>query len=369
MARGSRDAPPDTGSRHAVVKVTSLRKEFGRVVALDDVDLEVRRGEFLTLLGPSGCGKTTLLRIIAGLERPTSGRVWIDGHDVTNTPPERRPLNMLFQGYALFPHLSVYENVAFGLRLERVPKRKIEQRVAEMLDLVRLGGYGDRRPEELSGGQQQRVALARALAPDPSVLLLDEPLSALDRRVRQSMQEELRAIQLAVQKTFIAVTHDQEEAMVMSGRIVLMDSGRVEQVAEPERLYREPSSTFAARFVGDANVLDGVIVAVRDGVAFEGEGLRIPLINKHEASSGARLMIRPEALMLWPDEHVEGSLIGSAQRRRSSFHGFYWLHHVRAGDRELIVRELRQRSTVADQDDVWVSVDPFQIVVLASEGS
>jgi spermidine/putrescine transport system ATP-binding protein len=352
------------------VELDRIRKEFGRIVAVDDVSLQVRRGEFLTLLGPSGCGKTTLLRIIAGLERPTSGRVEIAGQDVTKVPPERRPLNMVFQGYALFPHLSVFDNIAFGLRLERTPKAGVRERVREMLALVHLSEHGDRRPDQLSGGQQQRVALARALAADPAVLLLDEPLSALDRRVRQSMQEELRAIQLAVGTTFIAVTHDQEEAMAMSSRIVLMESGKIEQVAGPEELYRRPRSMFAARFVGDANVLEGVIVDHTGLNVFEGDGLRIPLEGRHGlVGGGARVMIRPEALMLWPNEQIEGSAIGMAHRRRSSFHGFYWLHHVRAGARELVVRELRQRSTVADLDEVWLSVDPLQIVVLGPGGS
>jgi spermidine/putrescine ABC transporter ATP-binding subunit len=350
------------------VEVESIRKRFGRIVALDDVSLQVRRGEFLTLLGPSGCGKTTLLRIIAGLERPSSGRVEIDGRDVTKVPPERRPLNMVFQGYALFPHLSVSDNIAFGLRLERMPKDRIRDRVLEMLELVRLSGHGDRRPEQLSGGQQQRVALARALAADPAVLLLDEPLSALDRRVRQSMQEELRAIQIAVGTTFIAVTHDQEEAMAMSSRIVLMESGTVEQVAGPEELYRNPRSMFAARFVGDANVLEGAIVADSDSSVFEGDGLLIPLQGRHEpAARDARVMIRPEAFMLWPTEKVEGVVVTTALRRRSSFHGFYWLHHIRAGERDLIVRELRQQSMVTGRDEVWLSVDPLQVVVLGPE--
>jgi spermidine/putrescine transport system ATP-binding protein len=364
------DPGPPAGTPAApdvVVQVDTLRKEFGSVLALDDVSLEVRRGEFLTLLGPSGCGKTTLLRIIAGLERPDRGRVSIDGRDVTNVPPERRPLNMVFQGYALFPHLTVFDNVAFGLRLQRLPKAQIRSRVREMLELVRLGEHTDRSPEVLSGGQQQRVALARALAGDPAVLLLDEPLSALDRRVRQSMQEELRAIQLAVGTTFVAVTHDQEEAMSMSSRIVLMDRGRIAQVAGPEELYREPRSSFVARFVGDANMFEGTIVRADGRTIFDGDGLRISLGG--DALEGpSRLMIRPEALMLWPSERVEGVLVSPAVRRRSSFHGFYWLHHVHAGDRDLVVRELRQDSNVSDLEDVWLSVDPQQIVVLGAEG-
>jgi spermidine/putrescine ABC transporter ATP-binding subunit len=370
------DSPPrGTGAGAPVaaevaVELDGIRKEFGRIVALDDLSLQVRRGEFLTLLGPSGCGKTTLLRIIAGLEHPTSGRVKIDGRDVTKVPPERRPLNMVFQGYALFPHLSVFDNIAFGLRLQRMPKTTVRERVREMLELVRLSEHGERRPDQLSGGQQQRVALARALAADPAVLLLDEPLSALDRRVRQSMQEELRAIQLAVGTTFIAVTHDQEEAMAMSTRIVLMENGRIEQVAGPEELYRRPRSTFAARFVGDANVLDGAIVDDAGQSVFQGDGLRIPLEGRRDlVAGGARVMIRPEALMLWPSQRIEGAAIGTAHRHRSSFHGFYWLHHVRAGDRDLVVRELRQRSTVADMDEVWLSVDPLQIVELGPDGT
>jgi spermidine/putrescine transport system ATP-binding protein len=229
-----------------------VSKRFGIVQAVDDVNLHVRAGEFLTLLGPSGCGKTTLLRLIAGFETPDSGTVSIGGADVTNLPSYRRDVNQVFQSYALFPRLTVRDNIAFGLRMQRRPAKQIAQRVREVVSLVALEGCEDRKPHQLSGGQQQRVALARALAPQPAVLLLDEPLSALDARLRQSMQVELKRLQRQVGTTFIFVTHDQDEALTISDRIALIHAGRVEQCAGVQEIYHRPATAFAAKFVGRA---------------------------------------------------------------------------------------------------------------------
>jgi putative spermidine/putrescine transport system ATP-binding protein len=241
----------------AAVRLHGVVKRFGDVDAVAGVDLEVRPGEFFTLLGPSGSGKTTCLRLIAGFETPTTGRILLHGEDVTELPPYERDVNTVFQDYALFPHLSVAGNVAYGLMVKKVAKAERNRRVAEALRLVRLESFGERRPSQLSGGQRQRVALARALVNRPSVLLLDEPLGALDRKLREEMQRELKAIQHEVGITFVFVTHDQDEALTMSDRIAVFSQGRVEQVATPAELYERPRSTFVAGFVGTSNLIAG----------------------------------------------------------------------------------------------------------------
>ena len=260
MTTRQADAPPaDTARADAGIpdiRLTGLRKAYGDVLALDGIDLEVGAGEFFTLLGPSGSGKTTTLRLIAGFERPDAGRVELAGEDVSGLPPDERNVNTVFQDYALFPHMSVGENVAYGLRVKKVPKAERGQRVAEALQMVRLDGYQDRRPSQLSGGQRQRVALARALVNRPRVLLLDEPLGALDLKLRQQLQVELKRIQSEVGITFIYVTHDQDEALTMSDRIAVMDGGRIIQVGTPNEVYDEPESGFVAGFVGVSNLLE-----------------------------------------------------------------------------------------------------------------
>jgi putative spermidine/putrescine transport system ATP-binding protein len=261
--RPSPDASP--ASAELDVRLVALTKAFGDVVAVQDVDLEVRAGDFFTLLGPSGSGKTTTLRLIAGFERPDSGRVELAGTDVTGTPPYERDVNTVFQDYALFPHMDVLENVAYSLRVRGVGKGERAQRVEEALRVVQLSGLGDRKPLQLSGGQQQRVALARALVNEPRVLLLDEPLGALDLKLRQEMQIELKRIQREVGITFVYVTHDQEEALTMSDRIAVFNEGRIEQVAPPAELYEHPATEFVAGFVGTSNIveLDGQRVSIR----------------------------------------------------------------------------------------------------------
>ncbi|HSC91033.1 MAG TPA: ABC transporter ATP-binding protein [Gaiellaceae bacterium] len=247
------------------VRARGVVKRFGDVTAVDGVDLDIRDGEFFSLLGPSGSGKTTMLRLIAGFELPDEGRVELGGRDVTRVPPFDRDVNTVFQDYALFPHMSVAQNVEYGLRIRKVPRRDRRERVAEALEMVRLEGYGDRRPSQLSGGQRQRVALARAIVNRPEVLLLDEPLGALDLKLRQEMEVELKRIQQEVGITFVYVTHDQEEALTMSDRLAVFNGGRIEQLGEPAEVYERPATEFVAGFVGTSNVLerDGRRIAIR----------------------------------------------------------------------------------------------------------
>ena len=260
--------PSRPASPPAAVSLRGLRKEFGPVTAVDGVDLDIADGEFFSMLGPSGSGKTTVLRMIAGFEPPTAGRVLLGDTDVTTQPPFRRDVNTVFQDYALFPHMSVLQNVEYGLRVKKVPGAERRPRAREALETVRLGAYGDRRPHELSGGQRQRVALARALVNRPRVLLLDEPLGALDLKLRREMQIELKALQRDVGITFVFVTHDQEEALTMSDRIAVFNAGRIEQVASPFELYERPATQFVAGFVGTSNMLTGA--TARRAVGEEG---------------------------------------------------------------------------------------------------
>lgn len=244
-----------------IVRIEDVTKNFGSTYAVDGISLNIHRGEFFSLLGASGCGKTTLLRMLGGFETPSSGRIYIDGQDVTHVPPYLRPINMMFQSYALFPHMTVAQNIAYGLKQERMPDVVIRERVAEMLTLVQIEKLAERKPHQLSGGQRQRVALARALAKHPKILLLDEPLGALDKKLRERTQFELVNIQERLGITFITVTHDQEEAMTMSSRIALMNEGRLEQVDSPRRIYEFPASRYAANFIGSVNLLDGYVVS------------------------------------------------------------------------------------------------------------
>jgi ABC-type Fe3+/spermidine/putrescine transport system ATPase subunit len=282
------------------LQILEVTHRYGNVRALDGVSLEIEEGELVTLLGPSGCGKTTLLRIVAGFIRPSEGRILLHGQDVTRTPPHKRPVNMVFQRPTLFPHLDVYGNVAFGLRVAGLPKPEIESRVGEALSLVRLDGYERRRAHELSGGQMQRIALARALVKRPQVLLLDEPLSALDLKIRLELEEELRRVHRETGATFVYVTHDQREALALSDRVAVFDRGRIEQIAPPSDLYRNPTSVFAARFVGDANVIPVEVTAgVGPGatVSVAGRELAIPTLDELPAGP-AWLVLRPEAIQV-----------------------------------------------------------------------
>ncbi|ETX27739.1 ABC transporter ATP-binding protein [Roseivivax isoporae] len=248
-----------------LVRIDGVKKSFGKTVALHPLHLDIAEGEFVTFLGPSGCGKSTTLRVLGGFERPDEGRVILGGQDVTHLPPEKRPVNMVFQDYALFPHMTVRQNVSFGLELKGMGRGDIVRRADEIMAFLELDRFADRYPGQLSGGQRQRVALARALAPDPALLLLDEPLGALDAKLRGQVQQELKSIQRRTQKTFFFVTHDQEEALTMSDRIVVMKDGRIEQDGTPEELYFHPASRFVAEFIGETNLLSGEMRGVEDG--------------------------------------------------------------------------------------------------------
>jgi spermidine/putrescine transport system ATP-binding protein len=284
------------------VRLESLVKRFGDVLAVDGIDLEMPPGEFFTMVGPSGCGKTSTLRLIAGFERPTSGRILLDGVDVGQTPPHRRNVNTVFQSYALFPHLNVADNVAFGLKYRRVTREERRRQVAEVLALVRLGEFEHRKPSQLSGGQQQRVALARALILRPRVLLLDEPLGALDARLRKDLQVELKALQSEVGVTFVFVTHDQEEALAMSDRIAVMNGGRVEQAGRPQEIYEEPATLFVADFLGVSNMITAHAASAPGGGCTLAVGERSLLAA--QGATGARgevkAMIRPERVAVEP---------------------------------------------------------------------
>jgi spermidine/putrescine transport system ATP-binding protein len=281
------------------IRLVGLSKTFGRSTAVDGIDLDIPGGEFFSLLGPSGCGKTTTLRMIAGFELPTAGEVRLDGDDMSGIPPARRNVHTVFQSYALFPHLTVFDNVAFGLRRKKVPKADVRRRVDEALRLVELVGYADRKPAQLSGGQQQRVALARALVLRPAVLLLDEPLGALDAKLRRQLQVELKQLQEQVGITFVYVTHDQEEALTMSDRIAVMNRGRVEQVGVPRDVYDAPRTAFVADFLGVSNLMDAMVMKPATGAA--GATVRLGDALDVEARAGdvlargaAKVVIRPE---------------------------------------------------------------------------
>jgi spermidine/putrescine transport system ATP-binding protein len=286
----------------AVAEFQSLSKSFQTQTVLGDFNLSIEEGEFLTLLGPSGCGKTTLLRLLAGFETPDAGEVFLDGERVTHLPPDRRNVNTVFQSYALFPHLSVFDNVAFGLKMKKIAKAEIKQRVEEALAAVQLPDYGGRKPRQMSGGQQQRVALARALVNRPRVLLLDEPLSALDYKLRRAMQVELKSLQRRLGITFVFVTHDQEEALSLSDRIVVLRGGVIEQVGGPHEIYENPASRFVAEFVGESNWLDGVVSGRLDEHAafavVEGSACTVRCGAAWANGRDFSLLLRPEDLRL-----------------------------------------------------------------------
>ncbi|MGH7944401.1 MAG: ABC transporter ATP-binding protein [Opitutaceae bacterium] len=355
----------------AAVELRNVSKRFGAVRAADSVSLTIRSGEFLTLLGPSGCGKTTLLRIIAGFVAPDSGTVVIGGEEVTTLPSYRRNVNQVFQSYALFPHLTVRDNIAFGLRIQRRTVKQIAQRVGEVVSLLALEGCEDRKPHQLSGGQQQRVALARALAPDPAVLLLDEPLSALDARLRQAMQVELKRLQRQVGTTFIFVTHDQEEALTMSDRIALIQAGRVEQCGDVQEIYHRPATAFAAEFVGQTNLLEAELIE-KDGKRSRcrvtgGLELRIDAARWPANASRANVSIRPEKLHLsrapltlenaFGARVVEEFFKGAIDRLVLATDTGTRLHALTTGE-----NALRESFQVGDR--IWCAVHADDIVVV-----
>ena len=313
-----------------LIRLVNCRMDFDGETVLDSINIYFNNSEFLTLLGPSGCGKTTTLRIIGGFLQPTSGDVLFDGVRINDVPPHKRRINTVFQKYALFPHLNVFENVAFGLRIAKVPQKEVEQRVTEMLEIVSLKGFEKRKPDQLSGGQQQRVAIARALVNRPEVLLLDEPLGALDLRLRKDMQNELKRIQQQLGITFIYVTHDQEEALAMSDTVVVMDKGRIQQIGTPEDIYTEPKNAFVADFIGESNILDGIM---RADYVVEFFGRKFRCLDKGFApDEPVDVVIRPEDVDIVPPDsgHLCGTVTsvtfkGVHYDTIVDFKGFKWL--------------------------------------------
>jgi spermidine/putrescine transport system ATP-binding protein len=333
----TRPARHDEGD--AAVVLTRVSKFYGPVVAVDDLSLTVRSGEFLSLLGPSGCGKTTTLRMIAGFEQPDTGDIHVAGRSVLGVPPHKRHVNTVFQAYALFPHMSVAENVAYGLEQVRTPKSEVKERVTEALEMVRMRDYANRTPTQLSGGQQQRVALARALVNRPSVLLLDEPLGALDRKLREEMQVELKLLQSRLGISFVFVTHDQGEALSMSDRIAIMRDGRIEQLADADTIYASPASAYVAGFVGQQNFLDGTSRG-EGGVDSEVGPVRSTRETAHPAGTRVRVAVRPEFIQLGASQPsgtsenaVRGTVIGIAHQGETR----QYLVDV-GSDRTLLVR-------------------------------
>lgn len=305
----SSEQPWAAPEEEPIVRIDKVTKTFGSTYAVDEISLNIHRGEFFSLLGASGCGKTTLLRMLGGFETPTSGRIYIDGQDVTDVPPYLRPINMMFQSYALFPHMNVAQNIAFGLKQERMPSALIRERVAEVMALVQIEKLATRKPHQLSGGQRQRVALARALAKQPKILLLDEPLGALDKKLREHTQFELVNIQERLGITFIIVTHDQEEAMTMSSRIALMHDGRIEQVDAPRRMYEFPATRYAASFIGSVNLFNGHVVShENDMVLIHSEEAGSDLLVHHSQPLNpgmeVTVAIRPEKIAV-RDHHAD----------------------------------------------------------------
>ncbi len=361
------------GGADAAIELVRVAKEFtahGEVVtAVAGIDLVIKSGEFFSMLGPSGCGKTTTMRMIAGFEEPTRGAVYLHGSDVTGVPANRRDVNMVFQSYALFPHMSVAENVAFGLEQRRVPKPEIQARVGEMLDIVDLVGREKRRPKELSGGQQQRVALARALVNKPSALLLDEPLGALDLKLRQAMQVELKRIQREVGITFVYVTHDQGEALTMSDRIAVMNNGVIEHLGSPRDIYEFPATKFVAGFIGTSNLLSGVVGSVDSDIAVvqvdSEQRILVPLRDGVAATPGSvvEVTVRPEKIRL--HERAPGAANGTVLRGTVNevvYLGTFTNYNITTSTGAEIVVFTQNASNADDiaerGDTVWLTWDP-----------
>ena len=360
----------------ASVEVRGVTKRYGGVTAVDNISLTIAPGEFLTLLGPSGCGKTTLLRLIAGFETPDMGSLLIGGVDITNHPPYRRPVNQVFQSYALFPHLTVGENIAFGLRMQKMPAAEIAKRVAESLTLVSLDGMGDRHPHQLSGGQRQRVAVARALAPRPQVLLLDEPLSALDAKLRRSMQLELKRLQRQLGVTFVFVTHDQEEALTMSDRIAVVNHGRIEQLGSATEIYHRPGSAFVADFLGQANLLKATVTerdllgCVSTVRLTEGMELRLSAVGVPTTAKRVLLSIRPEKVLVSKTK-PDAANVFTAVVEEEVFQGAtdYLVLAGEGGLRinVLLANESAISESIARGDKVWFALHADDLVVVEAE--
>jgi len=355
------------------IRIQNVTKSFGSVVAVEDVSLDINRNELFCLLGGSGCGKTTLLRMLAGFEKPTSGKIFIDGVDISQVPSHERPTNMMFQSYALFPHMSVAKNIAYGLVRDGLPKAEIATKVDEMLKLVQLSGYGKRKPAQLSGGQRQRVALARALIKKPKVLLLDEPLGALDKKLREETQFELVNIQESLGITFIVVTHDQEEAMTLSSRIGVMEQGQIAQVGSPRQVYEAPQNRFVADFIGSVNALECVVSSVTaDRMVLTSplvpNGFDVPLKVGASKDQKVWYAVRPEKLSIGQtsdgsDANIQGVVEDIA------YLGVMSVYHVKLPDGQVLKvaqsnRTRRDRAAITWEDPVWLGIDAADGVVL-----
>ena len=358
-----------------IIQIQGVSKHFGDFVAVDSINLEIQRGEIFSILGASGCGKTTLLRMLAGFEVPTGGRILIDGVDLTDEPPYRRPLNMMFQSYAIFPHMTVEQNVAYGLRKERLPRGEIKSRVTEMLELVQLPQFATRRPNQLSGGQRQRVALARALVKRPKVLLLDEPLAALDKKLREHTQFELMGIQDRLGITFVVVTHDQEEAMILSNRIAVMNQGRLDQVGTPKEVYEYPNSRFVADFIGTINMFEGLVEDVSGGVIAvrcDSAGATMRALSADAPAVGEKvcLAIRPEKIFISqeePESEWNTSLRGVVDDL--GYFGNLSLYRIRLENGKIVQVSAQNRRRSAERflewdDQVFISWRAQSVVVL-----
>lgn len=356
------------------ISVRNVTKKFGDFTAVDNLSLDIYHREFFALLGASGCGKSTLLRMLAGFEQPTSGEIILDGQDLAGTPPYRRPVNMMFQSYALFPHMTVEKNIAFGLRQDGMSKVEITERVAQMLKMVKLEQFAARKPNQLSGGQRQRVALARSLAKQPKVLLLDEPLGALDKKLREETQFELMDLQQSLGLTFVVVTHDQEEAMTMADRIAVMSHGRVAQVATPAEIYEAPNSRFVADFIGDVNILDGNVVATRSGVVEiavdNGFTLRTATSDLPAIGSRAGFAIRPEKLRVTRNAPADVTVnAADGEIWDIAYLGDMTVFHIKlSGGQVVKASSLNAVRSVEDpfgyDQQVWVSFDDNAGVLL-----
>src|SRR5262245_40234360 len=357
------------------ISFENVTKKFGDFTAVNDLSLGIYEREFFALLGASGCGKSTLLRMLAGFDEPTAGRILLDGQDLKGIPPYRRPVNMMFQSYALFPHMTVESNVAFGLKQEGMPKTDIEKRVKEMLELVKLEPFAKRKPHQLSGGQRQRVALARSVAKRPKVLLLDEPLGALDKKLREETQFELMDLQQELGLTFVIVTHDQDEAMTMAHRIAIMDKGKVIQVATPPEIYESPASRFIADFVGSVNLFEGKVTARDNATAgIDSAGFAIRADNAGEAASGSTVWfaVRPEKIKV-TSKRPEGSILNAAEGEiwDVAYLGDMTLFHVRLDDGRIVRTSLVNAERAAQDpltwnDRAWISFAPDAGVVLTN---
>jgi putrescine transport system ATP-binding protein len=359
------------------VRIAGVTRKYGDIYAVDNVSLDIYRGEFFALLGPSGCGKTTLLRMLAGFDRPTSGRIEIDGQDMSAVPPWRRPVNMMFQSYALFPHMTVGQNVAFGLKQDRVPRDELKRRVEEALALVRLDAFAGRRPDQLSGGQRQRVALARAIAKRPKLVLLDEPLAALDKKLRETTQFELVSIQEKLGITFVIVTHDQEEAMTVSTRMAIMRDGQVAQMGPPAEIYEYPDSRFVADFVGDVNLLEARVVEAGSSgmrLASPAAGCEIVTDRAVPAVAGETMWvaIRPEKFELATSPPADIAVNCMAGRVADiAYLGDVSIYHVRLASGATIRATAANRQRLIErpvtwEDEVWLLWRPDAAIVLKS---